>query len=67
MNHTTKEQREKWIARAAQIIKLDRETTALTNGPYVIGVLVGEFGISYNSARTATAKASRRARSAKRR
>ncbi len=64
MNKTTEAQRSKWTLRAMHLIKLDPETTGLKNGREVEDVLMREFGISKDSARTATAKACRVVRGA---
>lgn len=56
MNKTTKADRDRWIARAKNLIKMDNELRGL-NGPQVVDQLMREFGISKDSARTATAHA----------
>lgn len=61
MNKTKKADREKWIARAAQLMQMDADTR-VTNRNAVHEALMREFNISRDSARTALAHASMRAR-----
>lgn len=61
MNTTKKADRDKWIARAAQLQVMDADTI-VTNRRSVIDTLMAEFGISRDSARTALMHASMRER-----
>lgn len=56
MNTTTKADREKWIARAKQLIKMDSDTR-VTNSRDVADKLIQQYGISRGSAQTAIAHA----------
>ena len=60
-NHTTKAQRDQWVAYAAKHITLDHDTRC-TNWHAVRDQIVKEFGVSESSATTAVAAATRRAR-----
>lgn len=64
MNTTKKSDREKWIARAAELIVRDDETLVI-NRQFVIDTLISEFGISLGSAQTAIARAAMRGRNRK--
>lgn len=61
MNTTKKADRDKWIARAAQLMHMDADTR-VTNKREVMDMLTAEFGISQGSARTALMHASMRRR-----